>query len=398
MDLSKHQRKGFTHEDRSRVARQGRTPLPSAAKSKIHTSDHQRGSVLVAVLAITLLLSFIITRFIDEAIEDLEYRAIFNEPADVRSFSYSMLEVALASIQEVALIDDGKLFAPEQGWADPIEYAGITVPNGWQVDIQIQDESGKLPINTMSEEMLNRMLEESFDFDFGTARELSSMLLDWIDENDGRRLNGAESEDYLRRDPPYRAANAPLQSLEELRLIEIWEDEFFDEDGQPNELFAQLDSMVSVLHTGATNLNSSPPSVLELLALQDGYDEDHLFDGLDDLPYLQQVPDSANSENSGVEVSLLRVTVNLWRGQVPFSLSALVEPNFSTEEGDAGSSSASVPGSDSSDAPKTGSTSEQDAIAYPFTILQVSEYSQGRPSSPPARYSALDIEEESGSF
>ncbi|MDQ8207414.1 type II secretion system protein GspK [Coraliomargarita sp. SDUM461003] len=398
MDLTKHQRKGFTYEDRSRVARHGRTPLPSASKSKIHTSDHQRGSVLVAVLAITLLLSFIITRFIDEAIEDLEYRAIFNEPADVRSFSYSMLEVALASIQEVALIDDGKLFAPEQGWADPIEYAGITVPNGWQVDIQIQDESGKLPINTMSEEMLNRMLEESFDFDFGTARELSSMLLDWIDENDGRRLNGAESEDYLRRDPPYRAANAPLQSLEELRLIEIWEDEFFDEDGQPNELFAQLDSMVSVLHTGATNLNSSPQSVLELLALQDGYDEDHLFDGLDDLPYLQQVPDSANSENSGVEVSLLRVTVNLWRGQVPFSLSALVEPNFSTEEGDAGSSSASVPGSDSSDAPKTGATSEQDAITYPFTILQVSEYSQGRPSSPPARYSALDIEEESGSF
>ncbi|MBT65123.1 MAG: hypothetical protein CML13_18150 [Puniceicoccaceae bacterium] len=398
MDLTKHQRKGFTYEDRSRVARHGRTPLPSASKSKIHTSDHQRGSVLVAVLAITLLLSFIITRFIDEAIEDLEYRAIFNEPADVRSFSYSMLEVALASIQEVALIDDGKLFAPEQGWADPIEYAGITVPNGWQVDIQIQDESGKLPINTMSEEMLNRMLEESFDFDFGTARELSSMLLDWIDENDGRRLNGAESEDYLRRDPPYRAANAPLQSLEELRLIEIWEDEFFDEDGQPNELFAQLDNMVSVLHTGATNLNSSPQSVMELLALQDGYDEDHLFDGLDDLPYLQQVPDSANSEYSGVEVSLLRVTVNLWRGQVPFSVSALVEPNFSTEEGDAGSTSGNAPGSDSSDAPKTGATSEQDAIAYPFTILQVSEYSQGRPTSPPARYSALDIEEESGSF
>ena len=398
MDLTKHQRKGFTYEDRSRVARHGRTPLPSASKSKIHTSDHQRGSVLVAVLAITLLLSFIITRFIDEAIEDLEYRAIFNEPADVRSFSYSMLEVALASIQEVALIDDGKLFAPEQGWADPIEHAGITEPNGWQVDIQIQDESGKLPINTMSEEMLNRMLEESFDFDFGTARELSSMLLDWIDENDGRRLNGAESEDYLRRDPPYRAANAPLQSLEELRLIEIWEDEFFDEDGQPNELFAQLDNMVSVLHTGATNLNSSPQSVMELLALQDGYDEDHLFDGLDDLPYLQQVPDSANSEYSGVEVSLLRVTVNLWRGQVPFSVSALVEPNFSTEEGDAGSTSGNAPGSDSSDAPKTGATSEQDAIAYPFTILQVSEYSQGRPTSPPARYSALDIEEESGSF
>jgi len=357
-------------------------------------SRRRDGSVLVAVLAIVLLLSFIITRFVDEAIDDLEYRAIFNEPSDVRSFGYSMLEVALATIHEVALIDDGKLYAPEQGWADPINYAGISIPNGWEVTIQITDEGGKLPINTMSEELLNRMLEESFELDFGTARELSSMLLDWIDANDSRRLNGAESDDYLSRNPPYRAANGPLQSLEELRLLEVWEDEFFDENGLPNELFAKLDSMVSVINSGVANINSSPQDVLDLLALQDGYDGDNVFDGLDDLPYLQQVPESANSGSSGVEVSLLRVTVSLWRGNVPFTVSALVEPNFDTEEGTSGS----APGSDSSDAPKTGATSEQDAMGYPFKILQVSEYTQGRPTSPPARYSALDIGEESDSF
>jgi general secretion pathway protein K len=355
----------------------------------------REGSVLVAVLAIILLLTFIITRFMEEAVEDLEYRAIFNEPAEVRSFAYSMLEVALATIHEVGLIDEGTLYAPEQGWGDPIDYAGIEIPNGWEVQIQIQDESARLPINTMDEALLNRMLEESFDFDFGTARELSSTLLDWIDEDDSRRLNGAESEDYLRRNPPYRAANAPLQSLEELRLLEIWENEFFDEDGRPNERFAQLDSMVSVLHTGPANLNSSPQSVIDLLALQDGYDGDRIFDGLRDLPYLQALPGAANSQNSGVEVRLLRITVSLRRGQVPFTVSALVEPAF-----EAGSSRAggSVPGTTADDAPKTGALSEQAAIAYPFRILQVSEYTQARPGSPPARHSALDIGEESDSF
>ena len=359
-----------------------------------HSYGPKRGSVLIAVLAIVLLLSFIVTRFIDEAVEDLEYRAIFNEPADVRSFTYSMLEVALATIHEVALIDDGKLFAPEQGWADPVKYAGIKIPNGWELKIQIQDESNKLSINTMDEALLNQMLEESFDFDFGTARELSSMLLDWIDPDESRRLNGAESEDYLRRKPAYRAANRPLQSLEELRLLEIWEDEFFDENGVPNELFAKLESMVSVINAGAANINSSSQPVLELIALQGGFDEDRLFDGLNDLPYLQQLPESASSGSGGVEVSLLRVTVSLWRGQVPFTVSALVEPNFNTEEGASGS----VPGRDSDDTPKTGALSEQEAIGYPFKILQVSEYTQGRPSSPPARYSALDIGEESDSF
>ena len=58
--------------------------------------------------------------------------------------------------------------------------------------------------------------------------------------------------------------------------------------------------------------------MLELLALQGGFDEDRLFDGLDDLP-CRKLPESASSGSSGIEV-LLRVTVSLWRGQAPLQL------------------------------------------------------------------------------
>lgn len=370
--------------------------FPSLSAHAPAYSLQRRGSVLVAVLAIILLLSFIITRFVDEAVEDLEYRAIFNEPPAVRSFTYSMLEVALATIHEVGLIDDGTLHAPEQGWGDPLNYAGIQVPNGWEVSITISDESGRLPINTMKEDALNRMLEESFDFDFGTARELSSMLLDWIDPDDSRRLNGAESEDYLRRRPPYRAANKPLQNLEELRLLEVWEEAFFQSDGRPNERFQKLDSMVSVLNGAPANLNSSPQAVLELLALQGGYDERFLFDGLGDLPYLQELPGSADGQQSGVEAKLLRVTVSLRRGQVPFTVSALVEPNFQT--GGGGGGRGAPPGSADNEGPKTGASSEQQAMQYPFRIIQLSEYTWSGTDIEPGRYSALDIARESPSF
>jgi general secretion pathway protein K len=353
--------------------------------------------VLVAVLAIILVITFMVTRFMNEAVEDLEYRAIFNEPTDVRSFAYGILEVALATVQEVALIDDGKLYAGEQGWSDPISYAGISIPNGWEVSITIRDEGGKLPINTMSEELLNHLLEETLDFDFGTARELSSTLADWIDPGDERRLNGAESDDYLNNNPPYRAANGPLQSLEELSLLKVWEDEFFDEDGNPNELFTQLSGLVSVMNSGAVNLNAAPAEVLEMLALQDGWQDDYLFDGLEE-PYLKQTPGAANSSTSGVEIGLLRVTVSLKRGDVPFVISALVEPNISAESGGSASGAGSAPGDSSGDAPKTGSVEEQDALQYPFKILQLSEYTQGGPETPSARYSAMDIGKESDSF
>ena len=330
----------------------------------------------------------------NEAMEDLEYRALFNEPADVRSYAYSMLEVALATIQEVALIDDGKIYAGEQGWNDPISYAEITVPDGWEVQIEIRDEDGKLPINTMDEALLNRLLEEELDFDFGTARELSSTLLDWIDEDEQRRLNGAESDDYLSNDPPYRAANRPLQSLEELRLLKVWDKEFFDEDGVANEKFVQLSNMVSVLNTGAVNLNAAPEPVLDFLSLENGWQKDALFDGREQ-PSLKRTPIDTN--NSSVEVSLLRITVRLLRGEVPFVISALVEPEFSLENA-IQASVASNSGRFSDDKPKTGSIDEQDALAFPFRIVQISEYRQGEPETPSGRHSALDIGMENASF
>lgn len=361
-----------------------------ATKHKTSSASRKGGSVLVAVLAMIGLLSFLVTRFMDEALEDLEYRAIFNEPLDVRAFAYSLLEVSLATIQEVALIEESKLYAPEQGWNDPLEYAEIEIPHGWHASISIRDESGKLPINDLKEEFLNKWLEETFDFDFGTSRELSSSLLDWTDANQNRRLNGAESEDYLRRNPPYRAADGPLQSLEELRLIQAWEDHFFDESGAPNEAFQRLSRMASVYSSGAVNINSTSQEVLDILALDGGFDPSFVFDGLDK-PYLTQVPGSSNSTRAGVEVRLIRITVSLSRGEVPFTISALVEPKFS----DGSSSRQATGGRQQSDVIRTGTTEEQDALNYPFRILHISEYADhSQTSTDSARYSSIDIGED----
>jgi hypothetical protein len=178
-------------------------------------------------------------------------------------------------------------------------------------------------------------------------------------------------------------------------MLEVWEEEFFDEAGQPNERFKKLSNMVSVYRSGPVNLNKAPPDVLELLALEGGYNEDYLFDGLEQ-PYLTQAPASVDTASGGVEIDLLRVTVSLIRGNVPYTVSALVEPNFNTESAGGGS----APGRrGDEESPRTGSEEEQAAIRYPFNILQLSEYDAGELNSPqPARYSALDMEEELETF
>ena len=69
------------------------TPLQTRRSATAH-AKRQRGSVLVAVLAIILVITFMVTRFMNEAVKDLEYRAIFNEPSDVRAFAYGPSSIA----------------------------------------------------------------------------------------------------------------------------------------------------------------------------------------------------------------------------------------------------------------------------------------------------------------
>ena len=51
-------------------------------------------------------------------------------------------------------------------------------------------------------------------------QELAGNLLDWMDGNEVRAQGGFEDDFYQAQDPPYQAANGPLLSVEELRLVE----------------------------------------------------------------------------------------------------------------------------------------------------------------------------------
>ena len=53
----------------------------------------------------------------------------------------------------------------------------------------------------------------------GEIPAISCAILDWIDPDENTHLNGAENEEYQRRDPPYYAKNKPIDDLSELLLI-----------------------------------------------------------------------------------------------------------------------------------------------------------------------------------
>jgi DNA uptake protein ComE-like DNA-binding protein len=73
------------------------------------------------------------------------------------------------------------------------------------------DEAGKLNLNTATVEMLQMLPNMTPD--------LAAAIVDWRDEDDDITPGGAESETYMRHNPPYSAKNGPFETVGELRLV-----------------------------------------------------------------------------------------------------------------------------------------------------------------------------------
>jgi len=97
------------------------------------------------------------------------------------------------------------------------------------------------------------------------VRDLAANLIDYVDEDDLRQRGGAEDDYYQRQDPPYRAANRALLSLDELRLVEGF-------DGKLVEALRPYLTVHPYARGAGINLNTAPPHVLALLFFNDGVD------------------------------------------------------------------------------------------------------------------------------
>lgn len=83
----------------------------------------------------------------------------------------------------------------------------------------LTDEAGKLNLNVADAGQLLALFNQ-LEIEDVTPEELASTLTDWCDaDNDQVSSLGAESSYYMTLDPPYKAKNGPLQTIEELLTV-----------------------------------------------------------------------------------------------------------------------------------------------------------------------------------
>jgi general secretion pathway protein K len=158
-------------------------------------------------------------------------------------------------------------------WNKPVDFLPI---DGGGLRGHIDDLQGRFNLNnlaappgpgtavpgttdvTIYTQQFERLLDNVPNFDASKYHGLANAIRDWVDADDQRSgTDGAEDQDYLSQDPPYRAANQGMHSVSELLLVH----------GMTKELYTALLPYVTAL-PGITkiNVNTAPEPVLASLS------------------------------------------------------------------------------------------------------------------------------------
>ncbi len=125
------------------------------------------------------------------------------------------------------------------------------------IEIQIEDETGKIDLNSADEQLLNGLFS-SINIEEQQALELVGAILDWRDPDDLLNLNGAEDSDYDSAGYSYGAKDAPFDTVEELQQVM----------GMSYEIYTQIEPALTV-YSGRGQLNKALAPRQALAALPD---------------------------------------------------------------------------------------------------------------------------------
>ena len=226
-------------------------------------SDERGIALLLTLLVLTLLVSLIL-EFDAEARREYRDAAAFRDNFKATVLARASVQAARGVLQQDLLKDKqaNQFFdAPTDLWALPIK--NYVIGDGL-LNAKIEDELGKLNLNDLAisgNAILKnkKVLQVKRLFELLQINpDLVDAIVDWVDQDEKPEPSGAESLYYQTLRPSYRAANAPLQTLLELRLIK----------GMTPEIIAKLSNVVTVYPEqggSKVNLNTADPRVIQAL-------------------------------------------------------------------------------------------------------------------------------------
>ncbi|MFI3290650.1 MAG: type II secretion system protein GspK [Opitutales bacterium] len=352
----------------------------------------RKGSLIVYILSMLMVMSALIVLIVEKAQKDLIDKASAVDTTSLRIAGYSALNATMAIIEEYREIDGG-IYSTLQGWDEPFSEMRVSFPDGINVEVKVEDETGKYPLVAADADVLAAIFE-NMGLSSLESLKLADCLIDWMDTNDSAEIYGAEEGDYTETYSP-KPPNRSLRDFSELRFVKNFDEYFFDEDGIENDYYNTFISLVSLEEFSTVNINEAPYLLLASLYDVAGYDfTDSTYSAikgesgvsstenawLESLTDLQNRNAEAPSNYFVTESAMLKISITVTRGLAKFHLSAFYgeEPEdstatvSSTRNGTTSTSSAGSSGSSYST--QTSDRNQNSNSAFGAGILRLSEF------------------------
>lgn len=217
----------------------------------------QRGVALVTALLVVSLATVAAVAMATRLHVDM--RRTGNLLHGEQAYAYALAAESWANVILRRDADDSKIDTLAEDWATALP--PISVEGGF-VSGRIEDLQGRFNVNNLigTDGKPSEPDLEYFKRLLGLLEAepgLAAALLDWIDADINATFpDGVEDDVYLLETPPYRAANRPLVSISELRLVK----------GYSAEIIALLEPYITALpEPTALNVNTASPLVLQAL-------------------------------------------------------------------------------------------------------------------------------------
>ncbi len=223
----------------------------------------QRGAALLLALLVVALATMIAVRIFTVSTSSMARTESQARLADAAHLAKGMEDWAIVLLWRDAESGDG-IDTRSDAWASTLP--PLPVPGG-VIAGKLEDLDGRFNLNSLLRNgerdpvAMARFARLLAALELDTA--LSDVAADWIDADAQAQGQGAEDLEYLRADPPYRAANRAFAHVSELRKLK----------GIDDKIYARLAPEVAALPP-ETGFNVNTASVAGFMSLADGISEE----------------------------------------------------------------------------------------------------------------------------
>jgi hypothetical protein len=349
--------------------------------------------------------------FMDKATNDLLVEQREAEASRLRAEAYSALEVVLAVLEEFRAVGNG-LHSPAEGWSDPLAFAEYVPTEGRTVEVQFEDESGKISLPRVNATVLTNLFK-TWQIPDADAEALTDALMGWMHKE--HIYATPTPPDYEHATIPFETPGRSLRSFAELAAIDKVRELFFSEDGRPNEYWQRFVDSMSLFDFQRSNINGARPDALSAVGYLEPSQQQNLSDYFQGVGsylsqgpgYFQNVAEAAQIAGAtgdfnafSATISALRINLTVKEGGSQFRVTTVIAPpNGATTVQATATSQRAQPSASTNPNPNQpqnrpnaaqntnqggGPGNQQNArnLRYPFTLLEIRENAAMPP--PPA--------------